>query len=76
MALTQILVPQLGGPERGFRPCFADILNKRFSSVCGKARNMLVNGYVYHQSSWVSHGNVGSPPTCTVKWTGKSSEKK
>ena len=36
---------------------------------------MLGNGYVYHQSSWVSHGNVGSPPTCTVKWTGKSSEK-
>ena len=54
MARTQILVPQLRGPERGFRPCFADILNQKFSSVCGKARHVLVNGFFFHQSSWVS----------------------
>ena len=51
-----------GGPERRFRPCFADILSQKLSSVCGKARNVLVNGYFYHQSSWVSHVNVGMPP--------------
>ena len=45
---------QVGGPERRFRPCFADILNQMFSSVCGNARHVLVNGYFYHQSSWVS----------------------
>ena len=60
-----------GGPERGFRPCFSDILSQKFSSVCGKARHVLVNEYFNHQSSWVSHGNVGMPPKlklCAVKF--------
>ena len=38
-----------GGPERGFRPCFSDILSQKFSSVCGKARHVQVNEYFNHQ---------------------------
>ena len=24
-----------GDPEQGFRPCYADVLNQKLSSVCG-----------------------------------------
>ena len=47
-------VLKLGAQNDDFGPVFADILNQMFSSVCGNARHVLVNGYFYHQSSWVS----------------------
>ena len=35
MAPTQILVHMWGGLEHGFRRCYAEGLNQKFSFVCG-----------------------------------------